>query len=206
MLFASLLTLSSSCHLVPRLGGVHQVTVVLEGELGVHGEIDLLVGLPRHDDGEVHRLLRTRREAELHLVLLRAQDLLEEALQSDFSPVASLFDVGEDAVEVAHLCSELLHLAETFLHAFQPVADLLERGLHPLFQGLGELLVHGGTHPFELFLVVIAHLFQLRLHLAAHTVHVDGELLAHLGKLRLQVRAHFDDPRLEVGLQRLEIL
>ena len=138
--------------------------------------------------------------------MLRAQNLLEEALQSDFSPVASLFDVGENAVEVAHLCSELLHLAEALLHAFQPVADLLERGLHPLFQGLGELLVHGGAHPFELFLVVIAHLFQLRLHLAAHTVHVDGELLAHLGKLRLQVRAHFDDPRLEVGLQRLEIL
>ena len=79
-------------------------------------------------------------------------------MQGDFAPIAALFDIGEYAVEIADLGGELLHLTETFLHAVQPVADQLKSVLHALVEGLGELLVHGGAHLFELFFVVGTHL------------------------------------------------
>ena len=135
-------------------------------------------------------------DAELHLVLFGIEDLFKQALQSHLAPIPALFDIGENAVEISHLRSEPLHLAEALLHIVQPLAHLHEGCLYALVESLGEFLVHGGAHLFQLIRIVRAHLVESRLHLGAHALNIGGEFLPHLAELRGKLRPHARDIRL----------
>ena len=141
--------------------------VVLLGELRVDRQPDdalrriLRAGQP---DRELHDLVRIGPGLHVALELLRGQHLVEQCAELDLAPGAPGLDVGEHSLEIPDPDGELLHLAETLVHRFEPIAHQLERLPEALFQGALELLVHGLAHLVELALVALPEPVEPLLH------------------------------------------
>ena len=88
--------------------------------------------------------------------------------------------------EVAHASGERLHLAQALVHLLQPVGHLLEAFTQAGLQRALQLLIHGGPHLVQLFLIAVLQGCQALLHDQAHFTELALAALGHLAKLLVQ--------------------
>ena len=82
--------------------------------------------------------------------MLGSQNLIEQGFQLNLAPGPARLDVGQHLLQVADTGGQRLHLAESLVHQFQPLADQLERIAEALLQRRVQLLVDRLAHLFQL--------------------------------------------------------
>ncbi len=156
------------------------------------------------------------------------QHVLNDGAQLHFAPGAARFDVGHDALQVAHAGGQGFHFTQAVLHLLQPLTDQFEGFTQALLQRGVQFFVHRAAHFFELAGVVKldggqplieCHPQLLGTLLAA--LHQPGELLRHRflqgGKLVFDLKTvafelvferarHDAELRVDVGFERIKRL
>ena len=145
-----------------RIGAILRLDkplIVFDRELGVDRQPDRAairsaVALPRQTNGELDPLVAARTRGNVLFILLGSQNLIEQGFQLNLAPGPARLDVGQHLLQVADTGGQRLHLAESLVHQFQPLADQLERIAEALLQRRVQLLVHRLAHLFQLAGVV----------------------------------------------------
>ena len=143
---------------IAKLIGIHQLGVGIAREFGVDWQPDRSLVIARQLDREFHTFVSGRFGSDVFLVLLRCQNLFEDRAKLYFTENTTRFDVGEDLLEITHPGCQILHLAETLVDLFEPLADQLEGLTDAFLQRLLEFFIDGLPHLFELLLVVLIEL------------------------------------------------
>ena len=70
------------------------------------------------------------------------------------APIATVFDIGQHALQSAHVLREVFHLAQSQVHLLEPIRYLFERFAQTLLKRGVKFFVHGHAHFFEFFCVI----------------------------------------------------
>jgi hypothetical protein len=122
------------------------------------------------------------------LVAAGGEDVVEHGADLRLAPAAAGFYVGKQALDVADLGGDRLHVAHGFLHRGELVDDAGETGGHLLLDRLVQLLVHGLFDLGELGVVGLAQLAQAGVEQGAGEFGLLGGLVAFLGQGGAQMR------------------
>ena len=139
-------------------GGNNQPLIIFTRKFRVDGQVDIrtIRIARRKPDREFDALRTVGCHSGIHDKLIRRQIIVQQHAELDFRPCAPRLDVGEDALEIADACCQLLHLAKPFMHMLELFADRVEGFSQPFFQRRLQFLVDGLHHLFELFAIVLA--------------------------------------------------
>ena len=134
--------------------GVAQRAVGVARELGVDRQPDVPAVLDRQLDRILDHVAAARPRGDVHLVLVRREDVLQNRAQLDLAHDAAGLDIGEHLFQVAHTLRERLHLTKALVDLLQPLVDQPKGLVHPLGQGLLQLFVYDLAHIVQFFVVV----------------------------------------------------
>ena len=134
-------------------------------------------------DGKLHPLAAVFFGSHIDGILVRRQDLLQYMAETDFSPGAPGFDIGQYFLQIPHTGSQAAHLSQPLIHLLQALTDLFKGICQPSFQRRLQFFIHHRAHLLKFATIVFLQCSQLGFNGFAHGVKFLFIQLRHLQQL-----------------------
>ena len=135
--------------------------IFLDGEFAVYGQIHRFVLAGREEHGEFHHGVVEGIDPHVGAVLVGGKHLFQQRRKLHFAPGAAQFYVREYFLDIRNAARQLLHFPDALVHRFQTLVDERIGFVQAVFKRCGKFFVHCLAYLFQIFGVLLAHVFDL---------------------------------------------